>query len=296
MKSKLFAADQSFLKLPVLWYTVGSFVFTAVIVYLLMLTNSNLELCFSKDCVNYWAESFKVPLAIVALLIPIVGLLNANHKSEQAREALQLSKSQNEFVNYYKHLEEFSKYTKALEEQYIEFKVEPRKLHSILFAHGYSLRPAITAQFEKIFLVILELHNQLRDNNDQLVRKYLHKIHEMNESFIKLFSTSIKIKSYSELVDTSDYHNDDPGYNFDDIFTHVGFEGVEKAFRGTSINHYLYEVIRFHSFINDVCGFETSYSSEFSSKIAFYKNFQYGPGSFFANYPGPDGVWLSKIL
>ena len=81
---------------------------------------------------------FKIPFWVLALLIPIIGLFNANHKSEQAKAAMELTKSQNNFANYYKHAEEFVKHCNLLEEHYEahQLKIFSRKLHYSLYPDG----------------------------------------------------------------------------------------------------------------------------------------------------------------
>ncbi|MDZ7660947.1 hypothetical protein [Thiohalophilus sp.] len=47
---------------------------------------------------------------MAALIIPIVALLAANHRSEQTKAQILSNNQQNIFSNYYKHIEEFEKY------------------------------------------------------------------------------------------------------------------------------------------------------------------------------------------
>jgi hypothetical protein len=93
------------------------------------------ELVWGLDSrVEQWYEWFKMPLWVLALLIPVLGLFNANHKSEQTRASMELTKAQNNFANYYKHLEEFSKYVGVVSKDFDPYvKVQIKALHSKLF-------------------------------------------------------------------------------------------------------------------------------------------------------------------
>lgn len=64
--------------------------------------------------------------------------VNAQEKMEKSlRAQLTEAKSQNNFANYYKHLEEFSKYCSSIEvrEEKNKITINARKLHKFLFMH-----------------------------------------------------------------------------------------------------------------------------------------------------------------
>lgn len=136
MTKKLFDPEKSFFQLPIVWGTVFLFVIVATILTAIILTNSNLQIDLSYTGFNLWITIHKLPLAILALLIPVIAVLAANHRSEQTKESISLTKSQNRFSNYYKHLEEFIKYTTKLEEKHSGLKINARKLHGHLFQNS----------------------------------------------------------------------------------------------------------------------------------------------------------------
>lgn len=82
-----------------------SFSIAGVIVY-----HTPLDWDLSGEGFNHFVQTFKVPLGLAALLIPGIALLASNHRSVQTRAQIIAAESQNNFSNYYKHLEEFEKY------------------------------------------------------------------------------------------------------------------------------------------------------------------------------------------
>ncbi|NOR81687.1 MAG: hypothetical protein GQ529_12790 [Methyloprofundus sp.] len=109
---KLFHFDplKSFISLPVVWGAVGALSATAILFAIIITVNSNLEWNSDYHGVNRIFTIYKLPLTTFALIIPIVALLAANHRSEQTKVQILASNEQNVFANYYKHIEEFEKF------------------------------------------------------------------------------------------------------------------------------------------------------------------------------------------
>jgi len=103
--------------------------FTAGIIY----SNSNLSINWSYQGFNHALTIFKVPLGVLATIIPAIALLAANHRSEQAKEQMRLSESQNKFSNYYKHTEEFEKHITTCESGTKKRIARKRLLHGVIF-------------------------------------------------------------------------------------------------------------------------------------------------------------------
>lgn len=125
--SKYFDPHKSFLSLAVLKVVVGFAVVLAMVVSLVITMNSSIEIDLSYSGFNDAVRIFSVPLGILALIIPVVALLAANHRSEQTKEQMRLAGEQNNFSNYYKHLEEFEKYIDSA------FEKEKAKISWICF-------------------------------------------------------------------------------------------------------------------------------------------------------------------
>lgn len=128
-----FDSNSSFLNLKSFWIPFAFILIVFLVLWAKVVVDEELVIGWGKleDFYNW----FKVPLWWLALLIPILGLLNANHKSEQTRASMAISRSQNNFSNYYKHLEEFQRYCDTLIGiSFVELdKLEKRKLHHRLY-------------------------------------------------------------------------------------------------------------------------------------------------------------------
>lgn len=91
------------------------------------------NLCFShwtSLALETFFENQKLPLAIFSLIIPLIGLVVAAHRSaltikqmQTTDDQIQATKVQNTFVNYFKHREEFFKFLDTLESKFnVKFK------------------------------------------------------------------------------------------------------------------------------------------------------------------------------
>lgn len=132
--SDWFDPNQSFLRLPAFWGPVLVISLIAGVTYLKVIADQDLVFNPAGD-IDQWYRWFQVPIWIFATLIPIVGLFNANHKSEQTKESMRLTGDQNRFANYYKHIEEFEKYIKSLNSTFgSETEIRARRtLHHYLY-------------------------------------------------------------------------------------------------------------------------------------------------------------------
>lgn len=139
MLSRSFDPHTSFLHLKIVRVTIALLVILAFFFGVTIAIKSDLIFDLSYNGFNYFIEVFRFPLGILAMIIPIVALLAANHRSEQTKEQIKLTSTQNTFSNYYKHIEEFIKYNSS-----VNFgDVQGRYCHDVLFPnakHGdYSL-------------------------------------------------------------------------------------------------------------------------------------------------------------
>jgi hypothetical protein len=132
-KSKLFNPNVSFFSLTIVWVTF--ILITGIALLLIIIANSsiNYQLCGSAECYNNFITLFKLPLGILSLLIPIGAIFAVQHRSEQSIAQIKTSEGQNNFVNYYKHLEEFGKYLKT---KSIDTKVHANQSHAVIFEEG----------------------------------------------------------------------------------------------------------------------------------------------------------------
>ncbi|MBN1377752.1 MAG: hypothetical protein JXA04_00800 [Gammaproteobacteria bacterium] len=90
-------------KLVITLFLSSAFASTIIII-----CNSNLVFDFGFDGFNFGLFTvFRVPLAIIAAMLPILGLIAAVHRSSQTSLQIQKASEQNTFSNYYKHRQEY---------------------------------------------------------------------------------------------------------------------------------------------------------------------------------------------
>jgi hypothetical protein len=132
-KKDLFDADTSFFDLPIVWRTVGAFIGLFVAITCIILWNGSYTFEGSGSGFNFFVKEFGFPLGVLSLLIPIIAVYAAQHRSVLTIKQIQTSKLQiketqvqNTFANYFKHKEEFEnilyKIIKADFEKFFEVK------------------------------------------------------------------------------------------------------------------------------------------------------------------------------
>ncbi|MBL4760058.1 MAG: hypothetical protein JKY80_04285 [Mariprofundaceae bacterium] len=135
MSHKWYGFDprRNFISLPIVWITIGLFFISSGLMAGLIIANENLEYLPTSEGFNNLITVFKVPLGTLAVLIPIIALLAANHRSGQTKEQISHSDEQTNFTNYYKHLEEFEKFiANPVLEKWVEIQ-RVRAMHDKLF-------------------------------------------------------------------------------------------------------------------------------------------------------------------
>jgi len=148
--SEWFDPHKSFLKLKSFWWPFTVIAIAFGLLLWKVVTDQELEWGLDAT-LEQWYEWFKIPFWVLALLIPVIGLFNSNHKSEQARAAMELTRSQNNFANYYKHIEEFSKYVDTI----VGTQTDPatfvhsRSLHSLIFPSSFDLNYRVNTSTEE---------------------------------------------------------------------------------------------------------------------------------------------------
>ncbi|EOW7148443.1 hypothetical protein ACOZ82_001970 [Vibrio parahaemolyticus] len=81
----------------------------------------------------FFLDAMKVPGSILAFYLAVLGLIGANHRSEQTKKQIEEARVQNDFANYYKHQEEFLKYVEEINHKGRFISSNMRALHQTLF-------------------------------------------------------------------------------------------------------------------------------------------------------------------
>lgn len=193
MKSNIFDPHKSFLNLKILWIVVGIHAAIALVTAFFIIYNSELQPSYTYVGLNNALNIFKIPLGVLALIIPIVALLAANHRSEQTKEQMRLASANNNFSNFYKHTEEFESYLTEHEGAKIQISL-PRKFHRLAFPdakHGdFAVGKKIDSQINWFLERILHASTNLNDPVN-----WLPALVELNK-LIEQYGDTFYIKGY----------------------------------------------------------------------------------------------------
>ncbi|MGY2259224.1 hypothetical protein [Pseudomonas sp. SDO55104_S430] len=103
------------------------------------ISNNNLTVCFSSECVNTFFELYKYPLSMLGLSVPLTAIVAALHRSEEAHLQIQETLKQNTFNNYIKHQEDFFKLLEKIESKCSCRFTDPLTLYRWIFpTNNYS--------------------------------------------------------------------------------------------------------------------------------------------------------------
>jgi len=134
-----------------------------------IICHSELKKDLSYEGFNMALTIFKVPLSVLAMIIPTVALFAANHRSEQTKEQMRLANIQNNFANYYKHREEFEKFCEKDTENSKNIIILPLKLHTLIFPDAtkgiYSISENFITEIDDFLTEILTNCEEMNQKN-----------------------------------------------------------------------------------------------------------------------------------
>tara|TARA_R110002167_G_scaffold234711_1_gene439997 strand:- start:9344 stop:10261 length:918 start_codon:yes stop_codon:yes gene_type:complete len=208
--SKLFNPNESFFSLTIVWCTLLLIVGIALTLIAIANYGSINQLCGSTECFNNFITQFKLPLGIISLLIPIGAIFAVQHRSEQSIAQIKASEGQNNFVNYYKHLEEFEKHLKS---RSIDDKVRVNQTHAVIFQSSRdgnfnitdNIQEFIEINFSEIYIKLKSVEKDSGNGleNNEVISSYFReiesKLNKLNKKFHVIQNrstlTSIVIKN-----------------------------------------------------------------------------------------------------
>lgn len=213
--SNWFDPHKSFLKLKIVWLFIFFLVTISALISYIIIKNTSLVIDPSANGFNYFVVVFKVPLGILALIIPIVALLAANHRSEQTKEQIRVTGVQNNFANFYKHMEEFDKYNESLERDKYNFFEKGRLLHNIIYPNARDGDYAISYKLTQL-LIDANAHMQYFSTDRWSLEKELDKneasnlfgplrdlmYHISNEEY-KIYLDDVLLRGFSQVFSDS---------------------------------------------------------------------------------------------
>ncbi|GGK52836.1 hypothetical protein SAMN04490189_4607 [Pseudomonas koreensis] len=217
-----FDPNTSFFELTIVRLAASIIIILAISSALVIFYDPALKLTLnlSHEGFNNALTIFRFPIGLTAILIPVIAVLVANHRSEQTKAQMMLTQNQialsesqlkaahsnNNFTNYFKHVDEFEKSITKHQEQdvgfenntgMIEFR-NPRRLHKMAFPNVKSgnlkVDQAFADAIEQDINKLLETASKLKNQNDipATIYKLYHNYNEIAQKY--------QIKPFFEIV------------------------------------------------------------------------------------------------
>ncbi|MDW1822410.1 hypothetical protein R7Z10_18655 [Vibrio sp. Vb1018] len=153
--------NKRLIELPSVRWVTATLLLLGIISAIVIALNSNLVWNLSYEGFNFFVRAFSVPITIITSILPIVGFIAVNHRSEQTKQQIELAnaqilvaQNQNNFSNYYKHIEEFEKYVAHLYEPLNS--INARRIHFYLFPN------AKLGDFNPVTLEVMDFKDKMR--------------------------------------------------------------------------------------------------------------------------------------
>ncbi|WP_067522937.1 hypothetical protein [Endozoicomonas ascidiicola] len=250
MSNKFFDPHKSFLSLKILWIVISIHFSIALLISLAIILNLESKLDFSHSGFNNFLLIFKVPLSILALTIPIIALLAANHRSEQTKEQMRLASQQNDFSNYFKHLEEFEKYCTHIFNVKSARLKSPRKYHDLAFPLSkngiFIASKNFTEQADKFIEEFIDISDKLKEGE----------VEERNQTLADLQRV---LSNYSEFYQVTSYGSGGGSR------INIGENGI--TIPDGNIKNFLYQIHTITTVINNSLSFDTAYTPSDTFKM-----------------------------
>ncbi len=176
-------------------------IITALIISILIFLNENITFTPNAQGFTDLINTFKVPLVILSLLIPILGIMAAHHRSIQSAEQIRIIEEQRIFSNYFKHYEMFGKHLDNIEN--ISF-YSKTSLHELFYPHSKAGN--------------LSIDINLKDTVDDLIKETIANLKQLNinedPSQRSFFTAFEKVESNLQKIEevTNIEHNDRKKY------------------------------------------------------------------------------------
>ncbi|NQY65679.1 MAG: hypothetical protein HRT38_18665 [Alteromonadaceae bacterium] len=248
-KYKFFSHKKSFFQLLIVWFSFIIIILISIFLAYGISEDEKYIGCMSAICYKTFIESYKLPIGIMSLLIPVGALFAAQHRSEQYIAQIDKMENQNNFINYYKHLEEFNEYIKNNELLKDVSKV--RKTHIALFRNirkgDYEIQFTTVLRINSILVNIYDdikdLENlELNDNNSD--ENNIHEICTLLQDSIKVLSNHLYLN-----------------INLDTVCVSIEPEENRNLDRTVILKNYHSLIKDLNQIINTLCEFDHSFDT-----------------------------------
>ena len=106
---------------PIFRFVAIALPIASLICSVVIILNSNLRIDLSFEGFNFWLFTvFRVPFAIIAAWVTVLGVIAAIHRSAQITLQIEKSVEQNTFSNFYKHRQEYGKHFLEIKSSFSE--------------------------------------------------------------------------------------------------------------------------------------------------------------------------------
>lgn len=231
-----FHPEKSLFDLPLVRRIAWLTIIFALSLSLVIALNSGLRAQFDYAGFNHAIEVFRVPLGVLALGLSLVGICGANHRSEQTKRQIErtslqieLTRSQNDFANYYKHIEEFEKYCAKLKKPDTEV-ILTRNLYRKLFLKSrngdFLISPDIVDNFNASLSKFIQLCFEIGSSDLDIYRGGIYDLLQLRKNLLSQYETLQTIESSSSAfvnLDGKEYAIFDSAYG-------IFFEGYRSLF------------------------------------------------------------------
>ena len=207
-------AIQSLFKLRIFKLALWLPIVVAICISIYIVFTSSLEWKSGFDGINSLIVIFKVPIGIAAISFPLVALITANHRSIQSKKQIEVAELQNQFSNYFKHLEEFEKHVSKLKLDNSKLSIESvRMLHGSLFStfknFHYEFPKIIKEEFLETSKEIYKELYQIKNNRYYLTKdkalNLMKKVNWLNDTFYLNKFNDYDVGNHSQINSISYY-------------------------------------------------------------------------------------------
>jgi hypothetical protein len=218
----VFDPTTSFFELKIVRMTVLIIFLLSILSAVIIYKDPALKLTLkpSYEGFNNLLNIFKFPIGLLATLIPIIAVFVANHRSEQTKAQMLLTQTQinlsesqlktaysnNNFVNYFKHIDEFEKSLTKHQEQDVAFGdkagtiefINPRRLHKEAFPNVKSgnlkVNQTFAEEIEKDISHLIEVASGLKTH--QNIPETMYNLHHAYNQIAQKYH----IKQFSSII------------------------------------------------------------------------------------------------
>ncbi|MDE1465455.1 hypothetical protein [Spartinivicinus poritis] len=149
--------------------------------------NENLSFTPTAQGFTDLIDTFKVPLGVLSLLIPTLGIMAVHHRSIQSAEQIRIIEEQRIFSNYFKHFEMFEKHLDNIENIHFDSKTA---LYELFYPHSkagdLSIDINLKGAVDELIKETITNLKQLNTNEDPSQRSFFTAFEQVESNLQKI--------------------------------------------------------------------------------------------------------------